>query len=236
MTRLLLDIGNSRVKWAMSDSPERMQARLHGGDPVEAYTRVLESEGPVDSLAFVDVTGRLATALPAGFDARRLEATASACGVTNGYADPGRLGADRWAALLGARAAVDGPACIIDAGTALTADVLADDGRHLGGWIAPGMRLGAAALARETRLQVSPGQGDGTPFGRDTANAIAAGTRAAALGFIGRAFAAAQDALGVRPSLLLAGGDARALAADLEEAIVIEHLVLLGLAHWAEGT
>lgn len=235
MTRLLLDVGNSRVKWAMSGAPERMQAQNHDGVPAAVLARILESDGPVDSLAFVDVTGRLASGFPDGLDARRLEATASACGVTNGYQDPGRLGADRWAALLGARGVVDGPACIIDAGTAMTADVLAADGHHLGGWIAPGMRIGAAALERETRLKASNRHGERVSFGTDTAGAIAAGTRAAALGFIGRAFAAAENAVGVRPALLLTGGDAQALASDVEEAVVIEHLVLSGLARWAEG-
>lgn len=235
MKRLLLDVGNSRVKWALAGAIDDMRPLDHDGDPAAAFARILDACGPVDALAYVDVTGRLAAGLPAGLDARRLEATVAACGVTNAYPEPGRLGADRWAALIGAHAAVEGAACIIDAGTALTADVLGADGRHIGGWIAPGLRLGAVALTRDTRLSAGPGRVDGTALATDTASAIAAGTRAAALGFIERAWVEAERALGGRPALVITGGDARTLGTGFGGAVVIENLVLRGLARWMEA-
>ena len=68
----------------------------------------------------------------------RFESQAEACGVVNGYSRPGQLGVDRWLALLGA-AQHGGDVMIIDAGSAITLDLLRADGRHLGGAILPGL-------------------------------------------------------------------------------------------------
>ena len=73
-----------------------------------------------------------------------------ACGVTNSYRQPRRLGVDRWVAMIGARAEFETTCLVVDAGTAVTLDAIDGSGRHLGGQIIPGVRLMAASLASET--------------------------------------------------------------------------------------
>ena len=74
-------------------------------------------------------------------EAPRFVTTAHAqFGVRCAYADPARLGVDRWVAVLAAYHAAHGAACVLDAGTAVTFDAVAADGRHLGGLIFPGAR------------------------------------------------------------------------------------------------
>ena len=69
----------------------------------------------------------------------RFVSAAEVCGVKNAYRDPGRLGADRWMALIAASEMVSGNAIVIDAGSAITLDLLRADGQHLGGAILPGI-------------------------------------------------------------------------------------------------
>lgn len=231
MNRLFVDVGNSRVKYAGSDGA--MTAIAHEGDPPRALARMLEGVAHPDEIIVVDVTGAAADALR-GFAVRELTASAASCGVTNAYPEPARLGADRWAALIGARARHRGAVCVVDAGSAITVDAMTSDGLHLGGWIAPGLALAVAALAHGTRFAHSTREGriaDG--FANDTADAIRAGVRHAAFGFVERACRTAAQAIGGPPQLVFCGGDAATLAAEFPGAVIDEPLVLHGLMAWA---
>jgi type III pantothenate kinase len=168
-----------------------------------------------------------------------LRAAAEACGVHCAYAQPARLGADRWAALLGARGLCAGPCLVVDAGSALTIDAMAAAGRHLGGWILPGLAMMVAALEARTgdlaRLRQASAPAAGEGFPTDTGPAMEGGARLAALG----AIAAAQERLaahaGAPPRLFLTGGDAPALRSALDNVELVPELVLLGLARAAAG-
>jgi type III pantothenate kinase len=91
-----------------------------------------------------------------------LGASESACGVTNRYAQPAQLGADRWASLVAAwrrSTATDlfPPACVVvNAGTAVTIDVLDGEGIFRGGLILPGLRPMPRSLAEHVGPQVVP--------------------------------------------------------------------------------
>ncbi len=167
MSRLLLDVGNSRVKWACLREPYRrgqaFAARgvleleaLHAES--EALSGVLRAAGPLASLyvcsvAGVEVERRIrASAAGAGVRAPHfVRSAAAAAGVRNGYRDPWRLGTDRWVGLIGARHEQPGTAlCIVSIGTAMTIDLLAADGRHRGGSITPGPRLMIESLLERT--------------------------------------------------------------------------------------
>ena len=75
---------------------------------------------------------------------------AEQCGVRSSYAEPAQLGADRWAALIGARRRYAGPCAVVNAGTTMTVDALSAEGIFLGGFIVPGLELMREALARNT--------------------------------------------------------------------------------------
>jgi type III pantothenate kinase len=162
--------------------------------------------------------------------------SAAAAGVSNGYDRPTQLGADRWAALLGAHALHRGPILVVLAGTATTIDVLLANGRFAGGLILPGLTLMRQALARNTAgLPEARGTYGDCPTNTD--DAIASGILHATLGAIERM---AQRAFGTLPGaaatdgvILLSGGAADILAPHLVRPHrQVPNLVLDGLAHY----
>ena len=243
---LLIDLGNTRIKWAWLPGA--------GKEPEDAGAA--RTGDGLSGLPFLDVgetiTGAVACNV-AGIELGRklaslvherlavelvfVQAQSSACGVTAAYANPLNLGADRWAALIGAHALGPADYCIVDAGSTVTLDLLLADGRHLGGYIAPGREMSLVAMAKGTaelasRLKVRSGGTQDLAPGTDSAEAMEKGTLAAQLGMI----RSGMERLAARgegsPVLLLTGGGADALIAtgQLPEAQLVPDLVLRGLA------
>jgi type III pantothenate kinase len=165
-----------------------------------------------------------------------VQSTRSACGVTNGYREVWRLGADRWVGAIGAfRLARGRDVLVANVGTALTVDLVTAAGRHRGGAIIPGPATMVAGLLSGTHGIRRRARG-GTAskkrlFAGDTASALAAGSRFAAAAFIDRAVAQATRLLGTSPLLMLSGGGAAELRPLLDHAPrVVPDLVLRGLA------
>lgn len=246
MKALLLDAGNTRLKWSLLDGETIGRA----GSVTLASIReqgksVLLRRLPrnVDAVIACNVAGKaFAAKLSAlirshlGHEVRFVRSRAVACGVVNAYRQPGRLGADRWVAMIGARAACSGACLVVDAGTAVTIDALCADGRHLGGQILPGLRLMAHALSENTsdlpslRQRASAAARPADLFARSTTAAIAQGTIGAVTGAIERAVRGLEQQ-GVKPTILLTGGDAPLLKKFLAiDAELRPNLVLEGLA------
>jgi type III pantothenate kinase len=249
MTRcLLLDIGNSRVKWAIAsgDRLSRQQAVAHGGRLGGVLRGPLaKAMDGVDSVCCVSVAAPAMTVTllrqlrRRGLPARRLQSRREQLGLRNGYREAWRLGADRWAAMLGARALGLGrrSLLVVGAGTALTVDLVDPAGRHLGGVIVPGRRLMAAALladtagiARRARGLPRPG-GRSAVFATDTREALQSGADQAAAALVERLRVEARRKLGHYPQVVLTGGDGPALARKLKCRFkLVPDLVLRGLA------
>lgn len=248
---LLVDVGNSAVKWAALAADGRFAASgrvLHrdGADvaagllaawkTLASPLRVLGCSvaGPAVMEA-VEAAART-LGLPAVEWLQSQASFSGAVSLTSGYLDPRQLGADRWHALLGACERIPGTSLVVaNAGTATTVDcirVAAGEARFIGGCIAPGVRLMLESLARGTAgLPLA----DGVPadFPDTTDKAIVTGVLDAQAGLVERVLKRFAATLDAAPRLLLAGGHAELLAARLppEFAPVIEHnLVLRGLA------
>jgi type III pantothenate kinase len=230
---LLIDAGNSRIKWAwlQGDAP----GAESGIDVADIDGAPLASAWRNATVAFYTcvagdaVDAALRAALPPGCVAHRLQAQAAACGITNMYTTPSRLGADRWAALIGARTLAAGPLVVATAGTATTVDVLDADDRFLGGYILPGLHLMLESLARNT-AGLPHAQGAPVEWPRDTDDAIHNGCAGAQAALIERV----QTRLGVDATILLSGGGAEALSPYLACAHRrVDNLVLRGLARVA---
>ena len=154
---LLVDAGNTRVKWRVvsADAPARALAEGAVGhaeiDMLAAACRAWPGLARVVgcNVAGTSVAARIATAC-APLRVDWLLPTAACAGVRNLYENPERLGADRWAALIGARHSHAGPCLVVTAGTATTVDLLSATGDFLGGLILPGVELMQQALARGT--------------------------------------------------------------------------------------
>jgi len=159
---------------------------------------------------------------------------ASACGVQNAYAEPERLGVDRFLAMVAAHAAGHTSCVLAGIGTALTLDALNADGRHLGGLIAPGPQLMQQALLGAT-VRVRPERpGIVRDVADNTADAVASGCWQAVAALIERFVHRMTSQLDGAPRLLLDGGDAEAVISLLD--LPAEHAadsVLRGLLVWA---
>lgn len=237
----LLDLGNTRLKWALdaADGLGQTGALAHT-DPgfetrLDAQLACLP-RAPVAWLASVareGLAGRVAALCERhGVPCQRVRTLPAMAGVRIAYAEPERLGVDRFLGLLAAHGRGPGPWLIVSVGTALTVDLL-DAGEHHGGLIAPSPALMQEILAlRAPALDVPPGQP--LEFAGGTEDAIAGGTLGAALGLIERSFERAARRLGRAPGLLLSGGGGPELGAALSlPHIPAPDLVLEGLAVWA---
>ena len=154
------------------------------------------------------------------------------------YRDPAQLGVDRWLAALAAFAAERSAVCVIDAGTALTVDIVDDSGLHLGGLIAPGPELMRESLVRGTAQLASGCIEQVNAFADNTADAISLGCGDATRGVLrGVAERLESRAPGERYRWYLTGGAAPLVAALLERQwIQVPDLVLRGLAVVAGAT
>ena len=149
------------------------------------------------------------------------------------YDRPPQLGADRWAALIGARALHPGQAVVVMAGTATTIDALDAAGQFRGGLILPGLSLMRAALARNTAdLPHAAGHYRALPTNTD--DAIVSGAIHATLGAIERMFSPLSDLAGA--CCLITGGAAPRLLPHLRVPVRHEeNLILSGLVRYANS-
>jgi type III pantothenate kinase len=240
MTTWLFDLGNSRLKCA--------PLRADGEADVDAVREIAHDGSafasfdvlpPVFELAFVaSVAGPALTATLLDALAQRcsrisLARTQRRCdGVRIAYAQPRRLGVDRFLALLAAHARGAQPALVVGVGTALTIDLIDADGLHRGGRIAPSPTLMRDALHRRAPHLPASG-GDYVEFAADTLAGLASGCDGAAIALITRSRALADDLLGTPPRVLLHGGGGAALLPHLDGVIAAPALVLEGLARWS---
>lgn len=258
MTVLLVDIGNSRIKWRLADiataaerhrftwqGPERAFT-LGDGDDLGVHWRPIASRA-VDAVLVSNVSdaacaARVAeslTAVWAGVAIRQVRPTASQCGVVNGYRLPAQLGPDRWLAAIGAhRLYPDRTVLICSFGTATTIDLLlaaAPDGAgalFVGGSILPGLETMRASLSWGTaRLPLA--NGSVTDFADGTDDAIASGIMAAQLGAVERSVRAARRraavGLAAPPLLCVTTGGAAPAVSDAIAEIGVQTVHVPGL-------
>jgi type III pantothenate kinase len=157
-----------------------------------------------------------------------VSAKAEQCGVRNGYAQPQRLGSDRWAALIAAWHDVRGACLVVNCGTATTVDALSIEGEFLGGLILPGLDMMLRSLATGT-AQLDETQGSLKDFPLNTADAIYSGAISATLGAIERQFLLLRSRE-VRARCVLSGGASAKVMLHLSMQFDhVDNLVLRGL-------
>jgi type III pantothenate kinase len=252
MKLLVIDAGNTRLKWAVTQVGEVAEGGVWISRGVVATTDAVSTDAlriawqPLEfSQAIVsNVAGQaIRDAIVAALLPRRIvpvfiQSVSRRCGVTNGYALPAQLGTDRFAALIAAhRLRQQSPAhqLVVMAGTALTIDALTRDGEFLGGVIVPGPTLMRQSLNRGT-AQLPGAEGRHDEFPQGTLDAIATGTIDAAAGAIMRMRTRLAERTGVRLeeiAMTLSGGAVAELAPHLQDfaisATINDNLVLDGL-------
>lgn len=236
--KLLVDLGNTRLKWAVHDGAGLVAQGAAEHDDI-ATLGATWSAWPLAaawaaSVARPELAARVEAACPVPLTWVRSQR--QLLGVNNHYRDPSEQGADRWLAVLAARALQAGDLVVACAGTALTVEALSADGDYLGGLILPGRGLMLQSMARGTaQLDRPAGAWDGFPQG--TEDAIASGVIEAQVGAIERMrqrLAARHG--GSLPTLILTGGDAVHLLPHVAApARIVDNLVILGLLRVASG-
>ena len=229
---LLLDFGNSRLKWATA-SNSRLKpggALEHRGDPARAIGKLRRFDvsavwvsvvlGPT---AEIEITAVIKSRF--GVTPRFARSQRERAGLRIAYADPARLGVDRWLSMLALWTRRRKAFCVVNAGTALTFDAVDPRGRHRGGLIAPGLVTAQAAVLNSTRFSVRSRKPEyGQALGRDTESCVQQGALYACAGLIERA---AGRSPGAR---IITGGDAVTLLPHLGKGWSIRpDLVLEGL-------
>ncbi len=242
--KLLLDVGNSRIKWAFATAGG-LVAHGEAVRDEEADLRPLFDSGQrPDDIRIANVAGgptgaRIAARLEERFHVEPVFARSArtGAGVRNGYADSGQLGVDRWLAICAAYDRYRAAVCVVDAGTATTIDLVTDSGEHRGGVILPGLGLMALALMRGTsdlvqrsgasspkvegRILVGPRLDPDDPvivLGRDTAAAMHYGALQATTSLVWACleeFSDRASPVTIPPILLVTGGAATTLQAAL---------------------
>lgn len=233
---IAIDAGNTRIKWGVHDGARWLE---QGALPTGAVSRLAEVSAGwpgAERVVACNVAGEavgatVEAALASRFGALHwLRSGAQCCGVRNGYEQPERLGADRWAALIGARAQTAHACLVVCVGTATTVDWLAADGEFRGGLILPGVDLMRASLARNT-AQLPLAEGEFRCAPRNTMDAIVSGCLHAQIGAIERMYAQLSAEPGAL--CLLTGGAAPSLVPHLKiPFVLVESLILDGLVRF----
>ena len=250
MTALLLDVGNSRIKWGvLNDGEIRRTGHISRERIRDNGLQVLTTKLPrrVDEVFASNVAGTSFATRLSGVvgmhcdcDVRFARTEKQGWGVTNSYAQPRRMGVDRWVAMVGAWAEIQDSCLVVDAGTAITLDAIDESGAHLGGQIIAGVGTMATALSAATSdiplvrpLPARKGS-EMQMFARSTVAAVREGAQNAVAGAVDRAVRTLQSN-GYEPTTVLTGGDAsRILNAPSDSPIHRPNLVLSGLAHMLE--
>jgi type III pantothenate kinase len=241
---LLVDCGNTRLKWAVS-APGLWRTgvlSLAEGDLQALLDQPWRDLPKLQRAVVCCVAGEASlAAIDCWLRARRgvepvvFRSAARTLDIVNGYREPASLGADRWASLLGARGLTREPVCVVDCGTAVTIDALSGAGEFAGGVIFPGLRLLRASLARGTNAVRPPPGSDASCLGLSTADAVAGGTLFGLAGAIERVVREQEARLGAEAHVLITGGDAELLAARIARPLRhVPDLVLQGLARFAQ--
>jgi type III pantothenate kinase len=241
---LLIDIGNTRLKWAQfaNDRLGEQSAITHAELTREQLIApIIATSAPPERVLIANVGGARIGDLAAqcvrdhwGVEAEFVHSTASAGGVRNAYREPAKLGVDRWMAIIGAYAIEKRAVCVASVGTAMTIDAVDAGGRHRGGVIVPGPDLMVASLFRNTsEIAWRAQQGESTAglFADNTRGAVEQGAVHALAALIERAFATLGQEVGEAPALILTGGASSRFEGLLYSPFsVVPDLVLQGLA------
>jgi type III pantothenate kinase len=241
---LLIDIGNTRVKWASlhNDVVGEQQAMSHAGwTAQDVRDQIIASTERPPAVLVSNVGGaRIGQLLTDSIQAawnitpHFVRTSATAAGVRCGYSQPEKLGVDRWLAVIAGYHLARTDACIVSVGTAMTVDGVLGNGQHLGGVIAPGPDMMIGSLMQNTSdiaAHAIDGEQRATLFADNTLAAVQQGAVHALAALAERAVNDMHKQFGRTPVLLLTGGASDKVARELRIPFqVVPDLVLRGLA------
>jgi type III pantothenate kinase len=246
MAFLAIDIGNTRLKWAMYEAPRPGATLLaHGAEFLDHIERL--AEGPWTDVP--DATSMLGCVVAGDALRRRAEEqvrerfdcasrwvvpSLGEAGITNGYDHPTRLGADRFVAMIGARhrmlaAGEARPMVVVLVGTAVTVEAVDQHGKFLGGLILPGHGIMLRALESGTAGLHVP-TGEVVEFPTNTSDALTSGGTYAIAGAVERMVQHVRQRCGAEPARFMTGGAGWKMAPSMSsEFELVDSLIMDGL-------
>lgn len=238
---LAVDAGNSRIKWALHESAAFVSEGRFATDSPQLLDEQWTSLAAPDAVVIANVAGDTVEAFLRsgckrwGLSPIMVKAVAQQCGVRSSYDNPEQLGADRWAALIGAHALVPGNCIVLNMGTATTIDALTGEGGFLGGLILPGLDMMHTLLSRKT-ARLGMERGEVVAFPHSTKDAMTTGAVRATCGAIEHMRAQMQQAGYDKVSVVATGGAAPTFVSHCGDALQLhERLVMQGLVRIGES-
>ena len=240
---LELDCGNSLLKWRILDAESSVPIAEGVSSEIESIIQSLVERNLIAisrcrlvSVRSDDETAEITANLTRSLQIEVVSAKPGRfmAGVVNGYRDFERLGLDRWLAVVAAYDICGGACVVIDLGTAVTVDLVASDGEHLGGYITPGLALLRKQLLAHTRRiryddTAATLAWENTSAGKSTAEAVERGCLMMLRGYVSSQLASAAIQLGAQHSVFVTGGDA-SIVLDQPGITYVPDLVFRGLA------
>jgi type III pantothenate kinase len=250
MTFLALDIGNTRLKWALYNSAQPDAHLLgHGAEFLENIDKLADGAWrglapPRNVLGCVVAGDTVRRRVQDQMDAwdvvpQWVVASESEAGVRNGYDHPARLGADRWVAMIGAyhrmrSQGVAQPMVVVMVGTAVTVEAVDASGKFLGGLILPGHGIMLRALESGTAGLHVP-TGEVKPFPTNTSDALTSGGTYAIAGAVECMVQHVRSQCGAEPKCIMTGGAAWKMAPSMTRPFeLVDNLIFDGLLHMAQ--
>jgi type III pantothenate kinase len=247
MAFLAIDIGNTRLKWALYDAASPgAEVLAHGAEFLDHIERLADGPWaglpPPSSMLGCAVAGdavrrRAEEQLVEHFDCapRWVIASAAEAGIVNGYDHPTRLGADRWVAMIGARHRMmvahgsARPMVVVMIGTAVTVEAVDANGKFLGGLILPGHGIMLRALESGTAGLHVP-TGEVREFPTNTSDALTSGGTYAIAGAVERMVQHVRAHCGAEPVCYMTGGAGWKMAPSMNgEFELVDSLIMDGL-------
>lgn len=241
---LLIDIGNTRIKWCMDDN-----GIINASQAIDYKNKdfiknlqnswlalvISPQKIAISSVSTQQVSHQILALAKNNWPEIKVviaKSSAQVLSVTNAYSQPEKLGVDRWLGLIALQYYYPGKSCIVDCGTAITIDLLDEKGKHLGGLISPGLQLMKWSLSQETEDLFYIEQTHSVGLSNATESAIFSGTLYAAAGLIEKTI----GNICMCNTLILTGGDAKLLANYINlESIIEPDFVLKGLSLYCKG-
>lgn len=230
---LLLDVGNTNIKYAYNETGNKRQLIVHTVDSISDYSIFNEV-----NLVLISAVSRskglnkiIAHCDDQNIQLREVKTEPEALGLRCVYRDHSSFGVDRWLAMLAARYLYKGNFAVLDFGTAATCDVVKSDGEHVGGWIAPGFNTMRKSLVANTdQVQANLSIPNGLSLGTTTEDCVDMGCLAAITGLLSMATKQLQ-LLGSEHRIFVTGGNRNLLKDTAGEHVeFVDNMVLIGLA------
>ncbi|HDY85776.1 hypothetical protein LCGC14_1208840 [marine sediment metagenome] len=243
--RILVDIGNSRVKWALMDRNSLAESQSFDRNKTgikASLNKEWKTLSDIESVYIANVAGqKIADQVTEWIEKqwkitpKFIQAEKKHFGVTNAYDEPEKLGVDRWLSLISARQHARLAQCVIDCGTAITIDIVTKTGEHQGGMILPGINMMKNSLVNNTdALNHDVDNQEFTTLATNTFSAIQAGTLYTVTAALERIISDLRQSFDGRIRFIITGGDAETLIPLLANDVhYYPNIVLKGLAFYA---